>query len=148
MLFEVYFQFGKRMAHWIFYFFSICFVFSNLWYLMLLDGETYTPPYFIYMPDCVLNSSFSTIFPGDLLLTFPSKMIKRNLEQHNWGRMRKKGSKAFTDFLVALWYLYLPPLKKHDFMMFWYLCHTCVTDWFGKLTFLLFHFYGKWLTRF
>ena len=33
------------------------------------------------MPDCVLNSTFSTPVPWDLHLYFCSEMIKRNLEQ-------------------------------------------------------------------
>ena len=38
---------------------------------------------FVCMPDCALNSSFSTPVPWDLHLNFCSEMIKRNLERHN-----------------------------------------------------------------
>ena len=42
-----------------------------------------TPPYFVCIPDSVLNSSFPVPVPWDLHLNFCSEMIKRNLERHN-----------------------------------------------------------------
>ena len=72
----------------------------------------------LYDRGCVLNSSFSTPVPWDLHLNFYSELIKRNLERQNWIRMRKKLSKAFVDFWVVLWFLYVPPLKKNCFTMF------------------------------
>ena len=62
-------------------FFRIFFASSNLWCFTLFDGENYIPPYFVYMPDCVLRSSSSISVPWDLHLNLSSKMIKRNLER-------------------------------------------------------------------
>ena len=123
----VYVQFGQRITHWLCSFLSICSVSSNLRCFILQDWEAYTPPYFVCMPVCFRNNSFSTPVSWDLHLNFCSEMIKRNLERHNWRRMRTKRSKAFINFWVAFWYLYVSPLNKNVFMMFWYLCHTWVT---------------------
>ena len=54
--------------------------------------------------------SFSTPVPWDLHLNFCFKMIKWNLERHNWRRMHKKCLKAFVDFWVAVFiykYIYI-----------------------------------------
>ena len=123
------------------------FCFQQSWCFIVSDGEANTPPYFVYMPDCVLNSSFSTPVPWDLHLNFWSEMIKRNLERHNWRRMSKKRSKAFVSFWVGFWYLYVPPLKKSGFTMLWYLYHTLITDSFSELTLLWLSFYGQRLTH-
>ena len=63
--------------------------------------------------------SFATPVLWDLHLNFRSELIKRNLERHNWKRMRKKRSKAFVHFCVVFWYLYISPLKKNGFRMFY-----------------------------
>ena len=70
-------------ANKIFYkcFFRIFFASSNLWCFTVFDAENYIPSYFVYMPGCVLRSSFSISVPWDLHLNFSSKMIKRNLER-------------------------------------------------------------------
>ena len=100
----VYFQFGKRITHWICWFFSICSFSSNPWCFILEEEEAYTPLYFVCMLDCVLNSSFSTTTPWDFHLSFCCEMISRNLERHNWRRIRKKLSKAFVNFCLIFWY--------------------------------------------
>ena len=61
--------------------------------------------------------------------------------------MHTKRLKAFVNFWVVFWYLYVPPLKQNGFTMFWELCQSCVTDSFSELTFLWFSFYVQWLTQ-
>ena len=99
------------------------------------------------MSDSVLNNVFSTPVLWDFHLNFFSKMIKLNLQQRNWTKMRKKCSKAFANFWAFFWYFYFPPWKKNSLTIFWYLCHTLITDLLGELTLLWYNFFGRWLTH-
>ena len=52
--------------------FSICSNSINLCFI-LKDGETFTPPSFVYMPDCLLSCLFSTPVTWDLHINFFSQ---------------------------------------------------------------------------
>ena len=63
--------------------FMTFFLWTCLSWFILYYGEAYTHPYFICVPDCVLDSSFSTLTPWDLHLNFFFAMIKSGLTQVN-----------------------------------------------------------------
>ena len=50
-------------------------------------------------------------------------------------------------FLSGFFDIYVLPLNKNGLMMFWYLCHTWITDSFSELTLWWCSFYGQWLTH-
>ena len=93
----VYLQFGQRITHWICLFLAFV-LFPAIFDVLYLNGEAYTHPCFVCMPDCVRNSSVSTPIPWDLHLHFCSKMIKRNVERDSWRSMPEKRSKALSIF--------------------------------------------------
>ena len=68
---------------------------------------TYTLPYSVTMPDCLLNSFLFISIHCHLHLNFSTKMIKRNLVRHV-----RCFLKTLFIFWVHFWYLYASPLKK------------------------------------
>ena len=62
-----YFQFGQQIPHWICYFLAFV-LFPAIFVFYTSRWRDFTLPCFIYLPDCVLNSSFSTPVSRDLQL--------------------------------------------------------------------------------
>ena len=71
----------------------------------------------VCMSDCILNTSFWTPVPWYLHLNFCSKMIKRNLEWHNWGRISIRSVCGAHNVFGTLWQCLFWPILLWVFLI-------------------------------
>ena len=120
--------------HWI-YIYEYIYIYENIYIYIYVC---------IYRHYIYIYKRRKTIFSviGHQLGKTSKFFLLRNWSSYKtWNDKTEKSLKAFFNFWLFFLF-YMSHHRKYVFLMFWYLCHTWVTNLFGKFTFLWFDFSG------